>query len=352
MAGDPGGEPRGRPEDRPGRLSGIQPLPPPAAYEAINVYTRIIVDEALRRGIAVEITDPARGGLVLRQGGRTVRTFESLSELTSAVAFRICDDKGLTRDVLQRAGIPVAPGRRATFDAADVDFLARQEELVVKPVRGEQGRGVTVGVTTPEELDRAREEARRWCADVLLERRCPGEDLRVLVIAAEVVAASVRRPAQVTGDGRHTVAELVDARSRARQEATDGASRIPLDDTTRRVVEAAGYKLDDVVEDGVVLAVRRTANLHTGGTIHDVTDELHPALGQAAVAVARAIDIPVVGVDLVADGVDRPGFVVIEANEQPGLANHEPRPTAQRFLSLLFPRDDVSDAIRGRVDLS
>src|SRR5258705_10390717 len=103
MAGDRGGEPGGRPEDRPGRLSGIQPLPPPAAYEAINVYARIIVDEALRRGIAVEITDPARGGLVLRQGERAGRTFESLSELPSAGAFRLSDDKGLTRDRPHRA---------------------------------------------------------------------------------------------------------------------------------------------------------------------------------------------------------------------------------------------------------
>ena len=309
----------------------------PVGYDALNVYTRIIVDEALGRGIAVEIDDPARGALRLTHDGRTVRTLESLSELTSAVAFRICDDKGLTREVLERAGIPVAPGRRATFDRADLDFLAGQGELVVKPVRGEQGWGVTVGVTTPHELNRARGEARRWSDDVLLERRCPGEDLRVLVIAGEVVAASVRRPARVTGDGRHTVAELVEAHSRERAEDTDGASKIPLDDTTRQVVEAAGHTLDDVLEDGTVLAVRRTANLHTGGTIHDVTDDLHPALGEAAVAVARAIGIPVVGVDLVIEAVDQPGFVVIEANEQPGLANHEPRPTAQRFVDLLFP---------------
>jgi GNAT-family acetyltransferase (TIGR03103 family) len=309
----------------------------PDGYDDLNVYTRIIVDEAQSRGIAVEIDDPARGALRLTSAGRTVRTLESLSELTTAVAFRICDDKGLTREVLERAGIPVAPGRRATFDDADLDFLADHGELVVKPVRGEQGRGVTVGVTTPDELEQARDEARRWSEEVLLERRCPGEDLRVLVIAGEVVAASVRRPAEITGDGRRTVAELVEARSRERSEDTDGASSIPVDDITRQVVEAAGHTLDDVLEDGAALAVRRTANLHTGGTIHDVTDELHPALGKAALSVARAIDIPVVGVDLVIDGVDRPGFVVIEANEQPGLANHEPRPTARRFVDLLFP---------------
>jgi D-alanine-D-alanine ligase-like ATP-grasp enzyme len=151
------------------------------------------------------------------------------------------------------------------------------------------------------------------------------------------VAASVRYPAAVVGDGRLTVEELIRARSEERQAATGGASRIPLDDTTQRVVAQAGHSLDDVLDEGVTLRVRRTANLHTGGTIHDVTDRLHPALAVGAVAVAWAIDIPVVGVDLVVEGVDRPDFVVIEANEQPGLANHEPQPTAERFVDLLFP---------------
>ena len=309
----------------------------PGGYDALNAYSRIIVDEALHRGIAVEVTDPGRGGLLLRCAGRAVRTYESLPELTSAVAFRICDDKRLTREVLERAGLPVPAGRAATFDERDLDFLAEHGELVVKPARGEGGDGVTVGVTTPEELAAARAEARRSSADVLLEEVCPGEDLRVVVIGDEVVAASVRRPPVVTGDGRSTVAELIEALSEARQAETDGASSIPLDEATRRVVGQAGHTLDDVLDDGVELAVRRTANLHTGGTIHDVTARLHPALASAAVAVARAIDIPVVGVDLVVAGVDRPEFVVIEANEQPGLANHEPRPTVERFVDLLFP---------------
>ncbi|MDQ1499366.1 MAG: hypothetical protein QOI86_2706 [Actinomycetota bacterium] len=266
-----------------------------------------------------------------------MRTFESLSELTTAVAFRICDDKRLTREVLERAGIPVPPGRTATFDEADEAFLAGHGELVVKPVQGEGGAGVTVGVTTADELDEARRAAQPAGAAVLLEAHCPGEDLRVVVIAGEVVAASVRRPAEVVGDGRRTVEELIRARSEERQAATGGASRIPLDDTTRRVVSQAGHSLDDVLDDGVTLRVRRTANLHTGGTIHDVTHGLHPALAVAAVAVAWAIDIPVIGVDLVVEGADRPDFVVIEANEQPGLANHEPQPTAERFVDLLFP---------------
>jgi GNAT-family acetyltransferase (TIGR03103 family) len=340
MAGDRGGPAAGRrpaTDLRPRHLTGV-----PGDYDALNAYSRIIVDEALRRAIAVDVLDPARGGLRLRHGGRAVRTFESLSELTSAVAFRVCDDKRLTREVLERAGIPVPAGRTATFDEADEAFLAEHGELVVKPARGEGGAGVTVGVTTADELDVARSEAQRHSSEVLLEGVCPGEDLRVVVIAGEVVAASVRCPATVVGDGRCTVAELIEARSQEREAATGGASSIPLDETTRRVVEQAGLSLDDVLDDGVALRVRRTANLHTGGTIHDVTGQLHPAVASAAVAVARAIDIPVVGVDLVIEAVDRPGFVVIEANEQPGLANHEPQPTAQRFIDLLFPETAAS----------
>jgi GNAT-family acetyltransferase (TIGR03103 family) len=253
------------------------------------------------------------------------------------VAFRICDDKRLTKEVLARAGLPVAQGRAATFDEADAAFLARHGEVVVKPARGEGGAGVTVGVTTLEELQAATAMARGHCADVLVERLVPGQDLRVVVIADSVVAASVRRPATVVGDGRHTVTELIRARSGERAAATNGSSTIPVDDETRRVVEGAGRCLGEVLPAGERLRVRRTANLHTGGTIHDVTAQLHPVLAMGALAVARAIGLPVVGVDMVVEAVDRPDFVVVEANEQPGLANHEPQPTAERFVDLLFP---------------
>ena len=100
----------------------------------------------------------------------------------------------------------------------------------------------------------------------------------------------------------------------------------------------AGYSLDAVLPEGETLVVRKTANLHTGGTIHDVTADLHPRLAAAAVAAARALDIPVVGLDLLVPAVDGPDYVIIEANERPGLANHEPQPTAERFIDLLFPQ--------------
>lgn len=305
--------------------------------DELNPYARIIADEALRRGIGVEVLDPGWGELRLTAGGREVVTRESLSELTSAVAMSRCDDKVVTRRVLQRAGLRVPRGRVAGEPAADAAFLAEVGEVVVKPSRGEQGAGITVGVREQGELDRALERARACGAEVLIEERCSGEDLRVVVIGHEVVAAAVRRPPEVVGDGVHTVEELVATQSRRRQAATDGESRIPLDDVTRGTVAAAGWGLDAVLPAGTRLVVRGTANLHTGGTIHDVTEQLHPELRRVAERASRALDVPVTGLDLLVPEVGGPEYVVIEANERPGLANHEPQPTAARFLDLLFP---------------
>lgn len=309
----------------------------PEGYDQLNPYARIVADEAMRRGIRVEVTDPAWGELRLSSGGRTVLTRESLSELTSAVAMSRCDDKRVTRRILTEAGLSVPRGRTATGGEDDVAFLAEVGRVVVKPARGEQGNGITVGVRTPEALAAAVELAARFCPDVLIEEMRAGEDLRVVVIDHEVVAAAVRRPASITGDGVHDIAELIERQSRRRAAATGGESRILLDDMTRDVLAEAGHELHDVLPEGQVLAVRWTANLHTGGTIHDVTAELHPAIAEACVAASRALDIPVTGLDLLVGAPDHPEHVFIEANERPGLANHEPQPTAERFVDLLFP---------------
>ncbi|HRD14576.1 MAG TPA: N-acetylglutaminylglutamine synthetase, partial [Mycobacterium sp.] len=119
--------------------------------------------------------------------------------------------------------------------------------------------------------------------------------------------------------------------------ATGGESRIPMDDVTESTVREAGWALDDVLPDGVRLRVRRTANLHQGGTIHDVTAEVNPELRRVAVAAAEAVGIPVTGIDLLVPDVTAEEYVFVEANERPGLANHEPQPTAQAFVDFLFP---------------
>ena len=310
---------------------------PPETVDDLNPYARIIADEAIRRGIWVEVIDAEAGEMKMSHGGRSVITRESLSEYTSAVAMSRCDDKRLTRRIVSEAGIAVPLGRLATFDQADHDFLAEVGDVVVKPTRGEQGKGITVGVTDSGELDAALARAREQYPEVLIEQRAEGDDLRLVVIDGKVVAAALRRPAEVTGTGRHTIRELIEAQSRRRAAATGGESVIPMDAVTEATVTEAGWSFDDVLPEGERLRVRRTANLHQGGTIHDVTAIVHPDLRAVAVTAAAAIGIPVTGIDLLVPDVTSPDYVFIEANERPGLANHEPQPTAKAFVDFLFP---------------
>jgi GNAT-family acetyltransferase (TIGR03103 family) len=216
---------------------------------------------------------------------------------------------------------------------------------------GEQGQGITVGVRGEEELEAAIGRARRFCDRVLLESCHPGEDLRIVVIGYKVVAASIRKPAQVVGDGVTPVRTLIEKQSRRRMAATSGESRIPIDEETERCLMEEGRTLNDVLRTGETVVVRKTANLHTGGTIHDVTEDLHPALRAAAEEAARCLEIPVVGLDFLVESPAASDYVIIEANERPGLANHEPQPTAERFIDLLFPLSESArkaDPPRGR----
>ena len=311
----------------------------PPGLEELNPYARIIAEEALRRGIRVEVTDAESGELRLSVGGRTVTTLESLSEFTTAVALSRCDDKRVTRRFMEQAGVRVARGVQLAGDdvAAATPLLDEVGAVVVKPARGEQGRGITVGVRDEDALERAVALAAQFCPDVLVEELVGGDDLRVIVIDRQVVAAAVRRPAEIVGDGRHTVADLIADTSRRRERATGGESRIPLDDLTAEVVADAGYAMDDVPPSGERIRVRRTANLHTGGTIEDVTPRLHPEIAAAALRAADALGIPVTGLDFLVPDVAGPDYVFIEANERPGLANHEPQPVVERFVDLLFP---------------
>ena len=312
----------------------IGPLPD----TGLNPYAQIIVNEARRRGILVEIEDSEAGLFQLTFGGRRIACRESLSDLTSAVALSRCDDKALTHRLLNRAGLNVPEQCEATSDDVADGFLAEHKSIVVKPARGEQGAGVAIDLKTTDEVREAVRAARALCDRVLLEKYVSGGDLRIIVIDSEVVAAAIRRPPKVTGDGKRTVRELIQAQSRRRQTATGGESQIPLDDETSRCVREAGFEFSDVLPEGKDVQVRNAANLHTGGTIHDVTDALNADLRDAAIKAAETLDIPVVGLDLIVDDPADSNYVIIEANERPGLANHEPQPTAERFIDLLFPQ--------------
>ena len=269
----------------------------PPGLEDLNPYARIIAEEALRRGIRVEVTDAECGELRLSVGGRTVLTRESLSEFTTAVAHEPLrrqaghpPDHGARR----RPRRPRGAGRaRATWPTPPA-LLREVGEVVVKPARGEQGRGHhrRRHATRPGWSGRSTWRcssaptcwSRSWCA---------GDDLRVVVIDRQVVAAAVRRPAEVVGDGRHPVAELVRVAPAAGGSGRPAASRASRwTTTTAEVVADAGYAMDDVPPNGERIRVRRTANLHTGGTIEDVTDRLHPEIAAAAVRAADGAGHP------------------------------------------------------------
>ncbi|MBN9671084.1 N-acetylglutaminylglutamine synthetase [Roseibium aggregatum] len=309
----------------------------PPMEDKLNPYATIIINEARRRGIQTEIVDAQGGFFRLSYGGRSVSCRESLSEFTSAVAMSICDDKATTRRIVQRAGVTV-PDQILAGSGADLGaFLEKHGSVVVKPARGEQGKGIAIGLTTPEEIAAAVDVARTFSNDVLIEECVTGHDLRLVVIDYRVVAAALRKPAEVTGNGKATIENLIETQSRRRSAATGGESRIVIDDEVRRCLAGKGYDLQDILAEGETLAVRRTANLHTGGTIHDVTGETNHALIDAAIRAARAIEIPVTGIDLMVKDPRKPDYRFIEANERPGLANHEPQPTAERFVDFLFP---------------
>lgn len=310
----------------------------PEPASDLNIYAAIIVREARRRGIGVEVLDAENGYFRLSLGGRSITCRESLSELTTAIAMSRCDDKRVTLRVLAKGGISVPAQVNADDDAGVVAFLQRHGRVVVKPVRGEQGHGVQVDLDNLPDVQHATEAARHYGDHVVVEQMVAGTDLRIVVIDHHVVAAATRQPATVVGDGHSTLRTLIDKQSRRRQMATAGESRIPMDEETLRCIQEQGHTLDAVLAEGAILQVRKTANLHTGGTIHDMTSVLHPVLRDAAERASRLLEIPLVGLDFIVTAPDRPDYVVIEANERPGLANHEPQPTVERFVDMLFPQ--------------
>ncbi len=307
----------------------------PAA--GLNPYARLIVDEARKRGIIIDILDTEYGLFKLTLGSRSITCRESLSEMTSAVAMTKCDNKRLTRKLVQEAGINVPQQTKHTDDKLDINFMNTVERVVVKPARGEQGAGISVDISDEKELRDAIKKAKRTCSDVLLEEYIQGKDLRIIVIDHDVVAAAIRKPPAIIGTGNHSITDLIQKHNRRRMAATGGESKIPDDDETLRCLKKEGYDYGSILEKGKTIVVRKTANLHTGGTIHDVTDDLSDVLKKAAVTVSKTIDIPVTGLDFMVPDIKGSTYAFIEANERPGLANHEPKPTAQRFIDLLFP---------------
>lgn len=298
----------------------------------------MIIAEAQRRGIPVHIEDDKLGWFVLGQSTQAVRCWESLTERTSALTFVTCSDKRLTHRRLAAAGLRVPRQVSVADPDQAATFLAECGSVVVKPaVGGEQGRGITVDVRSADELTAALSFAGFPDQPVLLEEYVAGRDVRVIVIDHRFVAAIERIPAHIVGDGHHSLRNLITEQNKQLAASSEGECQIPLDAETERVIHRFGYTWDSILPAGQSLQVRKTANFHTGGSIRDVTAQISSVVRTACEHASRVLDIGVVGLDLLVPAIGGDDYVFIEANERPGLANHEPQPVVERFIDYLFP---------------
>jgi cyanophycin synthetase len=290
--------------------------------------TGCIVQAASARGIpSRRLTD---GSLVQFGWGKHQRRIWAAEvDQTSAVSEAIAQDKELSKQLLHAAGVPVPMGRPVT-DADDAWAAAQEVGLpvVVKPRDGNQGKGITVNVTTREAIAAAYQSAVQ-VGEVMVEKFLPGSDYRLLVVGDQLVAASRREPPLVLGDGETTVAELV-ARVNADPRRGDGhatsLTRIRIDDIAVALLAAQGLTPDSVPARGRRVTMRHNANLSTGGTATDVTDEVHPEVADRAITAAQMVGLHVCGVDVVCQSVLQPleeqGGGIVEVNAAPGLRMH------------------------------
>ena len=311
--------------------------------------TGSVVNAALARNIPYSrMTD---GSMVRFGWGSKQRRIQAAEiDATSAIAEAIAQDKELSKRLLHAAGVPVPRGR-AVRDADDAWKAAQEVGLpvVVKPLDGNQGKGVTVNILNEAQLRAAYAVATEFRDTVLVERYLPGNDFRLLVVGDKLVAAARRDPPKVVGDGVHTVAQLVDmvnADPRRGDGHATSLTKIRFDDIARSCLRAQSFEADSIPQKGQRVNLRNNANLSTGGSATDVTDDVHPDVAARAVTAAHMVGLHICGVDLVCDSILRPieeqGGGVVEVNAAPGLRMHlspsfgKGRPVGEAIMSSLF----------------
>jgi cyanophycin synthetase len=312
--------------------------------------TRSIVKEANARNIPV-IRLNKESYVQLGHGVNQRRIQATMTDRTTALGVEIADDKMRTKEILKSAGIPVPEGDYVE-ELEDALKLADRicYPVVVKPLVGNHGRGITVNIKNTDELSVAFNEAKRFRERVIIEKYLEGADHRILIIDGKFVAAARRDPPSVTGDGRSTIQELID---KLNEDPRRGfgheniLTKVKIDFMTNRLLEHKGKKLSDVLTEGDDLVLKSTANLSMGGTATDVTDEVHPFLKALVERISKLIDIDVMGIDIVAPHLKEPfaktGGAVVEINAAPGFRMHlEPfvgksRNVAKPVVDMLFP---------------
>lgn len=300
-------------------------------YEDVRLgpSTGSIVRAAQRRGIPYRRLN--ENSLVQFGWGRHQRRIQAAeTDASGAIAEAIAQDKSLTKALLASAGVSVPRGR--TVKDAEDAWAAAQEiggPVVVKPVDGNQGKGVAVNVQGREQVLAAYAVAREFSGGVIVEHYFPGHDFRLLVVGDHLVAAARRDPPQVVGDGRSTIQQLVEQINldplRGEGHGT-ALTRIRLDEIALNTMATQGYVPTSVPAPGVCVVLRNNANLSTGGSATDVTDHVHPDLAASAVMAARMVGLDVCGIDVVSRDVFQPltpeTGCIVEVNAAPGLRMH------------------------------
>jgi cyanophycin synthetase len=263
-------------------------------------------------------------------GSKQRRIQAAETDRTSAVAESIAQDKELTKTLLNAAGVPVPVGRPVE-NAADAWAAALElgGAVVVKPQDGNQGKGVTVNLTTREQVEAAYVAAFKISDEVLVERYLSGQDHRLLVIGNKLVAAARREPPLVVGDGVRTVRQLVEqvnSDPRRGEGHATSLTKIRFDDIALARLAVDGLTAESIPAKGMRVILRNNANLSTGGTATDVTDDVHPDFAARAIAAAQMVGLDIAGVDIVCNNVLRPleeqGGGIVELNAAPGLRMH------------------------------
>lgn len=315
--------------------------------------TGSIVNAAVKRGIPFRRL--TQGSMVqFGWGSRQQRIQAAETSNTSAIAESIAQDKDLTKMLLHAAGVPVPNGRVVTTVE---DALKAAEEIgsavVIKPLDGNQGKGVAVNISTRAQIEHAFANAAKISDEVIVERYLPGHDFRLLVIGKTLVAAARRDPPQVIGDGVHTIRQLIDQvnadPARGDGHATS-LTKIRLDDIALSVLAGQNLDPEAIPAQGVRVVLRNNANLSTGGTATDVTDDVHPDMAARAIAAAQMVGLDICGVDVVCNSVhmsmEEQGGGIVEVNAAPGLRMHlspsygKSRDVGEAIISTMYEDGD------------
>ena len=312
--------------------------------------TGSLVEEAESRGIPyIRLNDQSL--VQLGYGVHQKRIQATTTANTNMIAVDIAGNKHATKTLLGDMGVPVPKGYRIRHEEDLEETLERVGfPVVIKPLDGNHGKGATVGVKSIEEAHVAWEKAKEYSRWVIVEKQLVGADFRALVVNNRLIAVAKRVPAHVVGDGKQTIQELVDetnADPRRGYGHENVLTEIDIDSQSLRCIRNAGYELESVLPKGEVLYLKTTANISTGGTAIDVTDEVHPENVFLFERIARIIGLDVAGVDIIAENVSEPlhenGGGIIEVNAAPGFRMHLApsegigRNVAEHVIDMLFP---------------